>query len=413
MTTEKNKKTQNKSYFHIKLIIAMLIITAIAFVSNRILSQEASYAVLQEIQNTIEEEKQYIKMEQNINLEQMIEQNRNKKSEKIEVIESDLEYTTYYQNSDKFPKGTLQVLQEGKTGKQNQIVQKTFEDGELVKEEMLGTKVVISSIDKIVMVGIGNYQNNYKVKVGDILYVTSNTLDVRQESSTESARVIVLNKNDSVKLLSIEEEWYEIKYGNYSGWVKKDCLTYINPNLEKKSDSSQGGYTKTQLLAKLSKNMKLNTPSGFTLEQFKKVLSNNAKDKNKIFENNAEYFYYVEKQYKVNGIFVAAVAIHESNWGTSKLAATKNNLFGYGAYDSDPYNSAYSFSSYAEGIDLLGRVFMKYYLNPAGTKIYTDEIAVGSHYNGSNLSAVNIKYASDENWANCVYTWMEYLYNRL
>ena len=80
-----------------------------------------------------------------------------------------------------------------------------------------------------------------------------------------------------------------------------------------------GTKTKEQLLATLSENMKLNKPSGLTLEQFKKVLANNENDKNKIFEENAEYFYYIEKQYNVNGIFVAAVGIHESGWGTSKI----------------------------------------------------------------------------------------------
>ena len=30
----------------------------------------------------------------------------------------------------------------------------------------------------------------------------------------------------------------------------------------------------------------------------------------------------------VIGIFLAAVGIHESAWGTSKLAIEKNNLFG-------------------------------------------------------------------------------------
>ena len=39
--------------------------------------------------------------------------------------------------------------------------------------------------------------------------------------------------------------------------------------------------------------MKLNKPSGLTLEQFKKVLKYD-KDENKIFENKAEYFYYLE-----------------------------------------------------------------------------------------------------------------------
>lgn len=81
--------------------------------------------------------------------------------------------------------------------------------------------------------------------------------------------------------------------------------------------------SKEQLMSKLSENMSLNTPSGLTLEQFKKVLSNNEKDKNKIFEQNAEYFYYIEKQYNINGLFVAAVGIHESAWGLQKFQQIK------------------------------------------------------------------------------------------
>jgi beta-N-acetylglucosaminidase len=162
----------------------------------------------------------------------------------------------------------------------------------------------------------------------------------------------------------------------------------------------------------LSFDMKLNKPSGFTLEQFKQALSD-SKDKNKIFEKNAEYFYYIESQYNINGMFVAAVGIHESAWGTSKLALNKHNLFGYGAYDSNPYNGAYSFDDYSESIDLLARVFVKYYLNPAGTKIYGDEVASGKYYSGGTLTAVNSKYASDSNWANSVYSYMKYLYNKI
>ena len=115
----------------------------------------------------------------------------------------------------------------------------------------------------------------------------------------------------------------------------------------------------------------------------------------------------------INGIFVAAIGIHESAWGTSKIAIQKNNLFGYGAYDSNPYNVAYNFSNYSESIDLLARVFVKYYLNPAGTSIYGGEKAVGTYYNGATLNGVNTKYASDKNWANAVFSYMQYLYNKL
>jgi beta-N-acetylglucosaminidase len=159
--------------------------------------------------------------------------------------------------------------------------------------------------------------------------------------------------------------------------------------------------------------MLLNTRSGLTLEQFKRILSNDPNDTNKIFEQNAEYFYYVEQQYNVNGVFVAAVGIHESGWGRSAISLEKQNLFGYGAYDRDPYGMAKNFDSYAGGIDLVARVFMKYYLNPEGTPLYNGEVAEGTYYHGSTLTAVNQSYATDKNWANGVFKWMTYLYNKL
>ncbi|MCI9063750.1 MAG: hypothetical protein HFJ17_04025 [Clostridia bacterium] len=158
-------------------------------------------------------------------------------------------------------------------------------------------------------------------------------------------------------------------------------------------------------------NIALNKPSGFTLEQFKKVLTD-SKDVNNIFGDNAEYFYYIEKQYGINGIFVASVGIHESAWGTSKIAKNKYNLFGYGAYDSNPYNGAYKFESYSESIDLVARVFVKYYINPKGTSIYDGQKASGKYYSGNTLAAVNKRYATDKNWCNAVYKHMKYLYGK-
>ena len=61
----------------------------------------------------------------------------------------------------------------------------------------------------------------------------------------------------------------------------------------------------------------------------------------------------------------------------------------------------------------MARVFVKYYLNPAGTSIYGGEKALGTYYNGPNLSGINKKYATDKNWANGVFTQMKFLYNNL
>ena len=305
-------------------------------------------------------------------------------------------------------------MQEGRLGKQEITIKTTYDkDGNKISEEQINATITKASANKIIEIGGANYTSNYKVKVGDLIYVTSDELAVRAETEEESRKITTLKKNDEIKVLEISQNWYKISCQNITGWVKSECTIYINPNLnEEQKESIASTKTKEQLISTLNINMQLNKPSGLTLEQFKKVLSD-GKDKNKIFENNAEYFYYIEKQYNINGIFVASVGIHESAWGTSKIAIQKNNLFGYGAYDSNPYNGAYNFSNYSESIDLLARVFVKYYLNPAGTSIYGGEKAVGTYYNGPTLGGINKKYASDKNWANAVFSYMQYLYNKL
>ena len=348
-------------------------------------------------------------------------QNNSKEGIKEEytVEEVELEFLTKYKNNASLPKGTLQVTQEGRKGKQQITTKKTYENDQLISEEQVSAKITKAAVNKIVEVGTGNGRaSNYEVKVGDTVYVTSDRLSVMVEPSEESQKVATLSQNDELKVLEIQGEWYRIRSGSTIGYVKKEATTYRNyvqEETEKNSsniNTSTSQKSKAELLSTLSFGMALNKPSGLTLEQFKTILSD-SKDKNNIFEQNAEYFYYIEKEYNINGIFVAAVGIHESAWGTSKIAQEKYNLFGYGAYDSNPYNGAYTFSDYSECIDLLARVFVKYYLNPAGTSIYGGETASGKYYNGPTLSGINQKYATDKNWANSVYTTMKYLYNKL
>lgn len=349
-----------------------------------------------------------------VDLDTIIKQNINdEKKEQIIQEEQVLEYITKYQTNNELPKGMVQVIQEGREGKQIITKKRTFENNNIILEEQIGAVITKASIDKIVEIGGASYTSNYKVKVGDSIYVTSDRLAVMVEPTEESKKVATLSTNDELKLLEIQGSWYRISHVGITGWVKSECTTYINPNnkIEEIQDN-QSQKTKSQLLANLNFNMQLNKPSGLSLEQFKKVLTD-SKDVNKIFINNAEYFYYIEKQYNINGIFVASIGIHESAWGTSKIARDKNNLFGYGANDSNPYNGAYTFSNYSESIDLLARVLVKYYLNPKGTSIYGGEKAVGTYYNGPTITGVNTKYASDKNWGNCVYTYMSYLYNKL
>ena len=346
-----------------------------------------------------------------IDIDEVINTNTgNGQTVQITQKEEVLEYLTEYRTNKTLPKGVSYVVQEGRQGTQNITIKSTYKDGELLSEEQVGASVIKASYNKIIEIGGASYTSNYKVKTGDTVYVTSDELGLMETASEESRKITTLKRNDNLKILKITQNLYEVSYQNMTGWVKNECTTYINSKEENETKGST--KTKQELNSNLSFNMALNKPSGLSLEQFKKIL-NDSKDKNKIFTNNAEYFYYIEKQYNINGVFVAAVGIHESAWGTSKIALQKNNLFGYGAYDSNPYNGAYNFSNYSESIDLISRVFVKYYINPKGTSIYGGEKAVGTYYNGSNLSGINKKYASDSNWANAVYSHMQYLYNKL
>ena len=404
---EKNKKVKITLKTIIFSAFAFFIILYMVMFYNIYFPINKSYA--KETDTNPEETR--ISNANKIDIDEVINTNTdNGQTVQITQKEEVLEYLTEYRTNKTLPKGVSYVVQEGRQGTQNITIKSTYKDGELLSEEQVGASVIKASYNKIIEIGGASYSSNYKVKIGDTVYVTSDELGLMETASEESRKITTLKRNDNLKILKITQNWYEVSYQNMTGWVKNECTTYINSKEENETKGST--KTKQELNSNLSFNMALNKPSGLSLEQFKKIL-NDLKDKNKIFTNNAEYFYYIEKQYNINGVFVAAVGIHESAWGTSKIALQKNNLFGYGAYDSNPYNGAYNFSNYSESIDLISRVFVKYYINPKGTSIYGGEKAVGTYYNGSNLSGINKKYASDSNWANAVYSHMQYLYNKL
>ncbi len=394
-------------------IIAIAIVIAIIF--GIYLTKNVSYASEEQTRTVVVEvpitpqDKSKI-----INIDEIVANNtKEQKKEVLEEQEIDVEFTTQYIENSSLAKGKIQVLQEGVDGKQNAVLKNIYEGDKLISSTQVSSRVTKASVDKIVQVGTASYSNNYVPVVGDELQATSTTLAIRVDPNENSDKVITINKGDKVILKAKQNDWYYVSYDNYLGWTKSDSLAYVDPNGTGDGDENNIQYTKEQLSQNLGFSMLLNKPSGLTLEQFKKIFENDSKDVNNVFKDNAEYFYYIEQQYNINGIFVAAVGIHESAWGTSNISKTKKNLFGYGAYDSDPSGSAYTFQSYSEGIDLVARVFVKYYLNPAGTPIYGGETATGTYFEGATLTAVNQRYASDKNWANAVFKWMTYLINKV
>ena len=411
----------NKWLKNLYFIICLVTITAIIIFSIVIANfRNRSYAVNDENQNipktTIDNGVKIAKQAytKHLNLEEVAKQNENDiVTEKIEKTETDVEFNTKYRENNSLPKGKMQTIQEGQDGKQNAIVKNVYKNGNIISSKLMSNEITKAAIDKIVEVGTGSYSNNYIPIVGNQLKVTSDTLALRLEPKKDSEKIITINKDEKVSFKKSQDNWYYVQYGSYLGWAESDCLTYDNTKNQTDGEDGNAELPKEQLLKNVNFSMLLNEKSGLSLAQFKKIFSDDKNDKNNVFKDNAEYFYYAEQQYDINGVFVAAVAIHESGWGTSSISLAKKNLFGYQAYDRNPYENASNFTSYAEGIDLVSRVFVKYYINPSGKPIYGGEKAVSTYYKGSTLTAVNTSYATDKNWANAVYKWMTYLYNKL
>ena len=78
-------------------------------------------------------------------------------TEEILFEEEDIEYKTTYINNPQYPKGSIQVLQEGRDGKQNIITKKKYCNGELI-EEKTDTQINIASTERIVQIGTANYK---------------------------------------------------------------------------------------------------------------------------------------------------------------------------------------------------------------------------------------------------------------
>lgn len=310
--------------------------------------------------------------------------NENTKDEiKEEMIfeEIDLEYTTTYINNDKLPSGTIHVTQLGKEGKQDVITIKTYSNNKLVSEKIVASNLKRAAINKTVEIGTGRGKNSYEVKDGDISYSTAASLQLWQEASEESKKLITVPEGTKVEVIkAFDTGWSYVYINDREGYVLSEALSNINPIEIDNLQNNVNELSKEELMSRLSYSMNVAEPSGLSLEQFRQVLQYNKSDKNNIFTDNCDYFYYAEQEYGINGIFLAAIAIHESGWGTSKIAQEKNNLFGYRAYDDSAYSSAKQFGNYAEGIDLLARVLIKYYLYPNGTAVYSGNVAEGKYY---------------------------------
>lgn len=397
------KKEKNDGKIIIKIsimwifVLALIIGLIISFFKNYIFAtnEDIEESTEEVVEKTTEE---IPAIEQNENavdiLQLMVENNYSNK--KMVNEEREIPFETERQETDKLPKGEEVVEQEGKIGKEQVTALQTYEENNLVEEEILESIVKEEPVKEIIYVGTSEFLSKYSVHIGEEMYLIE-AGDIKAEPKEDSETLCSIRRYLNVTLLDISGEWVKVKYNDYEGYIQESKITSesVTPKIEEKNRIAK-------LQEKLDIDIDLSKPSGLTLSDYKTIFGYNASDKNGIFAENAEVFYNMEQKYNINGIFLAAIGIHESAWGTSTIAKEKYNLFGYKAYDRDPSGNAQTFESYEECIEKVAEALATNYLSKTG-----------KYYNGTTLEDVNKKYASDEDWHTKVYAYMEYLYDKL
>jgi beta-N-acetylglucosaminidase len=104
-----------------------------------------------------------------------------------------------------------------------------------------------------------------------------------------------------------------------------------------------------------------------------------------------------QANYGANALLVYAMGLHESGRGTSRLSIEKNNIFGWGAVDSNP-SDAYLFESVALSVaEHMGRNLRGY--------LSVDNFRFFGSILGNKNNGFNAKYASDPYWGNKISGW--------
>ncbi len=161
--------------------------------------------------------------------------------------------------------------------------------------------------------------------------------------------------------------------------ILQDKLGVKKNNPSKVHIASNDGERLHLKVSEIADNLKLKSVS--PSEKINKYFANTP------IRNLGKKFEDAQEKYGVNAYFLASIASLESANGTSQIAKDKKNLFGYGAYDDSPYESAVAFDSFEDSIEEVARHLSEEYLHENG-----------AYYRGNSIKDVNESYATDSTW---------------
>jgi beta-N-acetylglucosaminidase len=305
---------------------------------------------------------------------------------------------------------------------------KEFETYEAAKAAATQSNHVVLKEDKVVYMRSGVVSPAQVHPLASVMY----------ENSTFGEHYFSLVAGTETEFLDAGETWVKAKFNNTIGYFKMDEVT-LHPTVQVKGSSyykavngelwhytynvntnshaafwfgdsgklpngnytSKNGHTftgngQTYEMYQYFNVMPLYTKTSYTAEQLNDFVKNNKPDyvNNTILETLGKAFKDAEAKYNVNAMYLLAHAIHESRWGTSKLAIEKRNLFGLKAYDGSAYESGDIYKSYEACIEDLVKGYL---LDPTSSYFIHGWKAQGEVVGDKELG-MNIRYASDPYW---------------
>lgn len=250
------------------------------------------------------------------------------------------------------------------------------------------------------------------------LIISTDVLSVREEPTTEGARVTTVKQGEIYAVEEVQEAlegtaagsegyWFKITAGEYTGWV---CGKYADWVAENYSPE-------------MFQYLVLSGKSGVTVSDLGRILN-----KKGILHGTEAVFYQASRSNNINEIFLTALALHETGRGTSLLAngvlytppdtslppKVVYNMFGIGAVDSNPNlkgaEYAYNHGWFSPEEAIIGGAYFvsRYYVNNSS---YFQDTLYKMRWNPG--APGRHQYATDIGWASKQTSFIRQFYSQV
>lgn len=275
--------------------------------------------------------------------------------------------------------------------------------------------IQINGIDIIPLIYVENRSNNWFIS-----FTTRSSLDNKYtghiirpnitQFRVENVKKTTKNGEVELKQISILVD-LALKPYTYELGVAPDWLpigTYFSPNginfytdMDLKNPVTVNGQIGTyyNYYSFLNLRTKTQYSANEIKDYFNYYFSTNKLDPNSsVMKDKESAFIVAQNFYGMNALLVYSIAIDESAYGRSNIAVSKNNIFGYAAYDKKT-SDAYKFESVEQAINEQMGIYLRHYLDYSNFNAKENSSLFYASNIGSKGAGINTRYASNPWWS--------------